>query len=306
MWLMFLFCCAESNSAHAMPGTSRPAEMNWIAAWRRCWRIPAITGWLLWGLLLALLQSTCNWLRPQRREAQRARLMQHWMRGLISLLPLDVRYFGAATQQPALWLCNHISWLDIVILAALYPQRFVSKSEVAHWPVIGTLARAAGTLFIRRGNASGLQQSLLEQLQQGHSVIIFAEGTTTCGDRVAPLHGRLLSAAQIDQALLQPVALGYYQRGKRDALAPFVDAEHFHHHLWRLLGSAPIQARVQFLPPMIAAQGNRQQLAARIREQIAQVLDVPMLAASGRRKDSSATKDLTAGINARKSLSNPA
>ncbi len=280
--------------------------MDWMAVWRRCWRIPAIIGWLTWGLLLALTHSICSQLRPQQREVQRARLMQHWMRGLLDLLPLEVRYFGAATGQPALWLCNHISWLDIVVLAALYPQRFVSKSEVAHWPVIGPLARAAGTLFIQRGNAGGLQQLLLEQLQQGHSVVVFAEGTTTTGDRVAPLHGRLLSAAQVNQTPLQPIALGYYRRGRRDDLAPFVGDDHFHHHLWRLLGSAPIQARVQFLPPLTAEQGNRQQLAGRIRDQIAQALDVPRLAASGRRRDSSATKDLTAGINARKSLSNPA
>ncbi|SDU11799.1 lysophospholipid acyltransferase family protein [Halopseudomonas salegens] len=280
--------------------------MDWRAAWRRCWRIPAITGWIAWGLLLALLHGAWRQWRPQHSEAQRARLMQHWMRGLLDLLPLDVRYLGAATRQPALWLCNHISWLDIVVLAALYPQRFVSKSEVADWPLIGQLARAAGTLFIRRGSASGLQPALLEQLQQGHSVILFAEGTTTSGDRVAPLHGRLLSAAQLNGSPLQPVALGYYRRGRRDTLAPFIGDDHFHHHLWRLLGSAPIQARVQFLPALATDQGSRQQLADSARQDIAQALAVPLLAASGRRRNSPATKACTSGIKARKSASNPA
>ena len=280
--------------------------MSTIVVWRRCWRIPAIVCWLTWGLLLALLHSLYSRMRPGQGETRRARLMQHWMRGLLWVLPVQVRYFGAANRQPALRLSNHISWLDIVILAALYPQRFVSKSEVADWPVIGPLARAAGTLFIQRGNAAGLQQALLAQLQQGHSVIVFAEGTTTCGDRVAPFHGRLLSAAQAQQTLLQPIALGYYRHGKRDRLAPFVGDEQFHQHLWRLLGSAPIQARVHFLPPMCSTSGNRQQLAGRAREQIAQVLEVPLAAAAGRRKDSAATKVSTAGINARKSLSNPA
>lgn len=280
--------------------------MKLLPAWRRCWRIPLIVIWLLWGLVLAATQQLLARLQPAHQEQSRAQLTQHWMRGLLDILPLDTRYFSAASAAPALWICNHISWLDIVVLAALYPQRFVAKAEVADWPLIGWLARAAGTLFIQRGNAGDLKQELGQLLQQGNSVIVFAEGTTTAGDRVAPMHGRLLGAAQGSQHLLQPVALGYYRQGRRDQLAPFVGAQRFEQHLWQLLGSAPLQARVTFLPPITADSGNRQQLANQAREQIAQTLGVPLLSAAGKRRDSACAKQLTSGMNARKSASNAA
>ncbi|UAW99996.1 1-acyl-sn-glycerol-3-phosphate acyltransferase [Halopseudomonas nanhaiensis] len=210
---------------------------------------------------------------PGQAAAFRARLCQLWMTGLVAILPLQVRSSGNLPRHPALWVSNHISWLDIVLLGRLAPLHFLSKAEVAAWPVIGWLARGAGTLFIERGTGSSdLNGHLAQTLEARRSLVIFPEGTTTAGDRVRTFHGRLLGCAVETATPLQPVAIAYRSQGARDTVAPFIGDDEFTTHLWRLLGSDTIEVEIRLLPPILSAGAARNQLARDARQVVAQTL----------------------------------
>ena len=240
-----------------------------MSALRRLWRLPLVSGWVLFGLLLAALLHAC----PRRwRDRLREQLTVNWMRGLLRLLPLRIHGHGQPLQQPALWGGNHVSWLDIIVLGASAPLRFVAKSEVRQWPLLGWLAHSAGTLFIRRGDAGGLQTQMAAALDQGQSLMIFAEGTTTLGHQVRTFHGRLLSCAVERQLPLQPIALRYHHQGQLARQAAFIDDDEFSSHLWRLLGSSPVELELHFLPPISSRGLGRNQLARQARQAVVQAL----------------------------------
>jgi 1-acyl-sn-glycerol-3-phosphate acyltransferase len=110
---------------------------------------------------------------------------------------------------------NHVSWLDIFVLNAAGPVYFVAKSEVAGWPGIGWLARATGTMFIRRDPRLAAAQALEVEarLRAGHRLCFFPEGTSTDGARVLPFKPTLFAAFfahGLGEVLsVQPVTLDY-------------------------------------------------------------------------------------------------
>lgn len=281
-----------------------------MATWRRFWRIPLIVAWILTGLLLTAGVALGDRFAADLTRRYRNRLASLWMRGLISLLPLRIVCHGKPSAQTALLVSNHVSWLDIVAIGAQAPVHFLSKAEVRQWPVIGWLASAAGTRFIQRGKASGetLHSQLRDALQQGESLVLFAEGTTTAGERVRAFHGRLLSCAIESATPVQPVAIAYRRDGQRDLLAPFIDDDEFSRHLLRLLGSAPIEVEVHFLPLVHCQSQNRNALAREVRDAVVQALGLSATGAVSAATGASCerAKAITCGMNARKSLSNPA
>ena len=244
---------------------------------RKALRLCGVIGWILCGLLLATWVAVLQPFQPAFLNAQRQRLMRWWLRNLIRLLPLRLHVHGQPTSETALWVSNHVSWLDIVVLGAQAPVHFLSKAEVRHWPVIGWLAAAAGTCFIQRGRgiSQSLQEQLTEVLNQGRSLVIFAEGTTTAGDRVRTFHGRLLGSAIDATVPVQPVAVAYRLNGEIDSVAPFIDDDEFSQHLLRLLGADNIDVHLHFLPPLNSREHNRNQLARHAQSAVSQALGLP-------------------------------
>lgn len=114
---------------------------------------------------------------------------------------------GAGT----LYVANHISWVDIPLLASLIDADFVSKTDVARWPLVGPLARRFGTLFVtreRRGGTAAQAEAIARRLQGGQGIILFPEGTTAGGLRLLPFRTSLFAAAA-SAARVQPVAISY-------------------------------------------------------------------------------------------------
>ena len=157
---------------------------------------------------------------------------------------------------------NHVSWLDIALIGAAAPTRFVAKSEVAHWPLAGWLADAAGSFYIRRGRggATPLLDQLVPHLHRGGEFCFFPEGTTTEGPLPGPFHARLFAAAIEADCHVQPVALSYGRSPDGRDIAPFVGEDSLFAHILRLLRAGPIEARVQFGRP-IPPTGTRDELA---------------------------------------------
>ncbi len=134
-----------------------------------------------------------------------------WLGIVTRLFGVRIKTYGRALSEKTLFVTNHISWLDILILGSLTPVHFLSKREVKTMPVLGWLATRAGTLYIHRGNkesASDASSEITAVLNQQHNSLIFAEGTTTDG-HIKKFHSRMMQSAIDAHAMVQPVAIFY-------------------------------------------------------------------------------------------------
>lgn len=196
-----------------------------------------------------------------------------WMRQLLGVLRVRVRCSGTPPTPDGLVVANHVSWLDIAVIASLMPGRFVAKSEVRDWPLIGALAAAAGSYFIRRGSnaTQALTDRMEPRLRAGGRIVLFPEGTTTTGASVRRFHPRLFAAATSTSAVIQPLALRYGRAPDGRDVAPFVGDEAFLPHLLQLLGLPGLEVQVVLAPAFIA-NGERGALARKARANVAEAL----------------------------------
>ncbi|AMO78702.1 lysophospholipid acyltransferase family protein [Pseudomonas citronellolis] len=239
-------------------------------AWRSA-RLLAVVGL---GLALAAGVALLERLPGYDWTALRQRLTRWWLARLSRALPLRVKVYGELPREPALWVSNHVSWLDIPLLGALAPLTFLSKAEVRQWPLAGWLAEKAGTLFIRRGSGDGsrLGEQIAGALQLGRSTLIFPEGTTTDGRGLRNFHGRLLAGAIQAGVPLQPVALRYLRDGEPDHLAPFIGDDDLLSHLLRLLRNDRGCVEIHLLAPLPSQGRDRAQLAQQAHAAIGTVI----------------------------------
>ena len=172
------------------------------------------------------------------------------------LLGVRLHVVGQPAGGATLYVSNHCSWLDIPVLMARADARFVSKAELAHWPLFGLLARLGGTIFVsRKRNGLGDEaQAMAASLQAGHGLVLFPEGTTSDGSRVLPFRSSFFAVA--DQAArVQPVTIVYDRMGwlptsrhDRPVFAWYGDMQPMT-HLWRLLRRRGARATVVFHEP---------------------------------------------------------
>ncbi|WP_417450372.1 lysophospholipid acyltransferase family protein [Kordiimonas sp.] len=204
-----------------------------------------------------------------------------WHRAVCRILGVEVRISGTPHEHngPVLYACNHISWLDIPVVGGhLKNASFIAKSEVAGWGAIGLLCTLHKTIFVnreRRSDSARQRDALSQRVEQGHSLILFPEGTSTDGMRVAPFKSALFSVAErADEAsdhhlLIQPVTLAYTAvngmpliRSQKPVVAWLGDVELFG-HLRQLMSRARIEAVIEFHAPVTLAEaGSRKALAA--------------------------------------------
>lgn len=194
-----------------------------------------VTFWLGYGLLLGVRVAISR--RETRESGLAEKLAQQWCQRFLNLLQVQVRLAGNLPEGQYLMVANHVSWLDIPVLASLKPTSFLSKAEVRNWPLIGWLSVQAGTLYIARGGGKSSQvlNEIAQRLNSQRSVLVFPEGTTTTGKDVRPFHPRLFAASIEAQASVLPLSLVYSSNGYPDTEVAFVGDDAFFPHLIRLL-----------------------------------------------------------------------
>lgn len=173
---------------------------------RLLWRTLSALWWAVWGVWVITQRF------PRLTPEQRAGQVQLWSQRMLDAFGVRWQAQGQALAGPVLRVANHLSWLDILVMNAVAPSRFVSKAEVRHWPLIGTLTVGAGTLLIereKRRDAMRVVHHMAESLQAGDAVAVFPEGTTSNGEALLPFHANLLQAAVVTDAPVQPWALRY-------------------------------------------------------------------------------------------------
>jgi 1-acyl-sn-glycerol-3-phosphate acyltransferase len=223
--------------------------------------------------------ATTSFVFPFVPAARRRALTQRWSRRLLALLNVECRISGDLRAEAGnlLVVANHISWLDIIVLNALCPVRFVAKAEVARWPVAGRLVRGAGTLFVertRRRDTHRVNRVVAEALAQGDIVAVFPEGTTSEGASVLPFKSSLLQPIVDAQGEVQPLALRYRTPdGVRSAAPSYVGDDPFMASFWRVCGMEALVVEVVALDRMPAAERHRRALAREAEAAIRTVLD---------------------------------
>jgi len=233
----------------------------------------------VWRLALALTQLLGGWLTitflfpswPQQRRDAR---VQAWARTTLRRLGIGLEVQGEPPSHgPVLLVSNHISWLDILVIHAGGHCRFVAKSDLRRWPVIGTLAAGSGTLFIERESrrdALRVVHRMADSLR-GHEVLaVFPEGTTSDGRALLPFHANLLQAAISADAPVQPIGLSFIDTlARQPSLTPcYIGDDTLAASVWRTLAGPPITALARYGVPQTAQGRDRRQWAADLRSSV--------------------------------------
>ncbi|MFH8381690.1 lysophospholipid acyltransferase family protein [Kitasatospora sp. NPDC018058] len=246
VWLPTAPCRPETCLGERAPEVSRL---------RRALRLAACLTAVLAGVLLSL---------PVRLlpHGARDRLIRLWARVLLRTLGVTVHLGPPGTPVPggavggggALVVANHVSWLDILLLAAGRPGRSLAKTEVRQWPVLGRLVAWGGTVFLDRDRLRTLPDTVAavaEVLRSGQPVIVFPEGSTWCGRESGRFRPALFQAAVEAGAFVQPVTIRYRLADGRPTSAPaFIGDDGLLTSLARVVAVRGLVADVTFLPPI--------------------------------------------------------
>ena len=242
-------------------------------------RLARITFHVTEGLL------TTTFLFPWLSEASRNRHTRRWSRALLAMcgVSIEVPHVEASLARTTV-VANHVSWLDIFVINAVHPCRFVAKAEIRAWPILGWLADKAGTVFIARGNRRDLRlifKGLVTRLENGERVAFFPEGTTASQGTLLPFHANLFEAAIDARASVQPCALRYVDAG--GALhhsVDFIGDMTFADSMMGILAGPPIRAQLMWLAPIDATGTHRRDLAEATHRAVAAALNVAPAAAA--------------------------
>jgi lyso-ornithine lipid O-acyltransferase len=236
---------------------------------------------VLWSAACIPLQGICL-LLPGRAKVVFPRIYWRGMCFCVGLSLREVRLAGPAPSgRPVVYVANHSSWLDILVLGALLPAAFVSKGDVGSWPVIGLIARLGRTVFVerRRATTGRERDAMRERLAGGYNLILFPEGTSSDGTRVLPFRPTFFAAAAPfatgegpDVApMVCPISVVYDRvgflpagRASRPLFAWYGDMDLLP-HAWRLLRQRGLRASVLHAPAMDPAHfADRKVIAATV------------------------------------------
>ncbi|OCC13844.1 1-acyl-sn-glycerol-3-phosphate acyltransferase [Streptomyces sp. PTY087I2] len=247
---------------------------------------------LLSGCILVLLGVACVPLVRLLGAGPRSRLTRRWARAVPQAFGVRVTVRLPAPERAPecapdrvqgggeLVVANHISWLDIPLVASVLPGRMLAKREIRCWPLLGPLAARGGTLFIDRDRLRSLPEAvrtIATALRSGSRVVVFPEGSTWCGRGGGGAFRPAVFQAAIDAgATVRPVRITYrtaalgtvagLSAGQAAGAVAFVGADPLAASLWRVVRAAGLTAHIDVLP-LIPADGEdgRRALASRAR-----------------------------------------
>ncbi len=226
-----------------------------------------------------------------RVSPKAARRFPHWYhRQVCRLLGVRLSIEGAvAEDKPVLLISNHTSWLDIPVLSAVAPLSFVAKKDVSRWPFVSTLARLQRSVFVdreRRSAVGATTNEIMGRLAEGDTVVLFAEGTSSDGNRVLPFKTSLFAAAKppvkpgvaqapVPDVVVQTLSVVYTRlhgvpinRGARPIVGWFGDME-MQSHAWSLLKAGPLDVRIRIgVPIPLESFADRKDLARRSEDEV--------------------------------------
>jgi 1-acyl-sn-glycerol-3-phosphate acyltransferase len=223
--------------------------------------------------------ATCAFIFPRLDAEGRKQRIKDWSARLLAIcgVRVTVHYAeGAETARHALIVANHLSWLDIFVINSMEPCRFVAKSEIRQWPLIGWLCEKTGTIFILRGKQRDVRriyEGLVHRLQAGERVAFFPEGKAVIQGQLDNFHANLFEAAIEANVPVQPYALRYLDRnGNLSHAVDFGEPITLWQSVLSILASRDLHAELILLPIMGSEGEHRRTLANGARQHIAQAM----------------------------------
>lgn len=243
-------------SAPCTPQTCVEAPGSVTAVPRAVLRLTAVLALIVVGALLCPVGARIP-----------SRAVRGWAHAVARAAGVRVRITGtAAPTGGLLMVANHISWLDIPLLAAVRPARMLAKSEIRQWPVAGPLAARGGVLFIERDRLRALPDTVAQiagLLRGGAAVVAFPEGSTWCGREQGHFRRAVFQAALDAGVPVQPVRLHYrLDRGAASTAPAFVGDDPLLASLWRVVSARGLVAEVEVRPALVpGGHADRRDLA---------------------------------------------
>lgn len=233
----------------------------------------------LFGIAFCLLYGMLEmfFLFPLYSKQRKLRAIQIWSHCVLASCGMKLKTYGTLPERGRgqMMICNHISWLDIMAINAAFPGRFVAKDDVAKWPVIGYLATQAQTVYVARKKGTGGNgekiRHVTEALQNGDTVTLFPEGTSTEGHEILPFKTSFFQAPYDAGTPLIPVLCRY---PNPDGSSPNPHMAYYGDiSLWSSIRSVISQHRsmveLHFLEPLPASP-ERQETAREIHRRLSE------------------------------------
>lgn len=239
--------------------------------------------WIWTQIWIHVLCGVCtlSFVVPFLNQKNKDKKIQEWSKRLLNIfnIELEVQDAGLLGSAPHLIVSNHVSWLDIHVINAFKPTRFVAKSEVASWPIFGWMATQLGTVFIRRDSPrhARLVVAHMADVLKTQSICIFPEGTSTIGSTVLPFKPNLFESAIVAQAPVCPISIQYISKitGLRSESPAFVGEMGLLESMSRVIQDRSMLAKITILAPCFpgsSANLDRKELANTCQESIAKTL----------------------------------
>jgi 1-acyl-sn-glycerol-3-phosphate acyltransferase len=245
------------------PGSTMPAA-TLLAAWR------AFAVVFFSACALAEITAAILFVGRERRLAARTEWLHRWCRFACRVLGIRVTSHGAMPRS-GLLVCNHLSYLDIIVLSSIRPCIFVAKRDVAGWPLFGWLAHAAGTIFVDRQRpltTAFAVNRIHAAIATGLPVVLFPEGTSSDGSTVLPFKSSLLESAVQLRCPVAACTVGYAldYGSVADEVCYWRDMT-LVPHLLNLFFKREICSKCSFSYPKIRV-GNRKEIARALRDEV--------------------------------------
>ena len=223
--------------------------------------------------------ATCTFVFPFTDAAGRHSRIRDWSMKVLAICRVTVEIQNPLhldAPSRALIIANHVSWLDIFVINSIEPCRFVAKSDIRDWPLIGWLCVQADTIFIARGKQRDVRrifQGLVSSIHAGERVAFFPEGTTAAQGAILPFHANLFEAAVDAQVPIQPYALRYVDaNGSLHSAADFIGEMTFAQSMIAIMKAPPMKAELMQLASIATLEMHRRDLAIIAHAAIAEAL----------------------------------
>ena len=216
------------------------------------------------------------WVRLETKQ----RLIQRWSRKLLALFRVSLVVHGEPVARHELagsmLVSNHVSWIDIYAINSWYPPRFVAKSEIRSWPVIGWLCAQTGVFFVERArkrDAHRIMHVIADAMRSGDAICVFPEGTTSDGLQLLPFHANLFQAPVSAGAPIRPLALRYRvaATGELTTIPAYVGDLSMMDTINAMLDGPPLIVEV-CVGPAVAPETDRRGLAAHSHDAVATLI----------------------------------
>jgi 1-acyl-sn-glycerol-3-phosphate acyltransferase len=214
------------------------------------------------------------WIKfPRLSRERKLEEIKAWSQHTLEILGIQVLHETSLTQieqsaAPLMFVANHVSWIDALIIQSIQPSIFVAKAEVKAWPIVGSIAKGCGVVFVDRGSPSSARRMVDEvssALHHGYCVAVFPEGTSSEGSSVSLFHANLFEAAINHHIQIQPLAIRYTNpnTGALCLKAAFIGDIGFVQSLHQVMTSTGIQAKVH-AGDMLSPQGHSRRTLAHL------------------------------------------